>query len=502
MVVRLLLYCLILPYFLLGGEFSAHVNKNPVYMGENFTLTLTLKDTSAKSSPNIDQLRKNFVVLSQQQSSSTMFNNGKMSSSVSWQFVLNPQKEGEYVVPKIAIETSEGTLFTEVITLKALKSDSQNRNADPDLSGITVTADVSQAHPYKAETVIYTVTLTTTKELANLQMQKMQMENASMEQLGDPKVFKKNSNGVAVNVVEFSYLITPFASGPVKIPSAMIQGGIPVKGSRSSGFGYDDQADPFSMMSAFYRLKPFSMASEEIVLDVQPIEASVSPWLPAKSLRMEEIFDPLQTIRVGEFFNRGIKISAEGATSSQLAALNSLQGSTDQIKVYADKPEFKDEIGDRIIRSYRTEQYTLAPTQPGVVILPEIAISWWNTAKKEKVVTTLPARTLTVLPAAATVQSPNNDESATTQLTSTQPSVENPLNLWLYLVIGGLVILLIAIFLWVLALQKKIRSLHEKPLLKIEAAKPLPLSFPEEKKPKKKTSEKPKKEKLPDLNPT
>src|SRR5689334_21807097 len=77
-----------LPFFLFSGEFRASVSQNEVGVGESFALTLTLIDASAQVSPSIEPLRKSFSIHSQQQSSNTVYNNGKLSSSTTWKYVL------------------------------------------------------------------------------------------------------------------------------------------------------------------------------------------------------------------------------------------------------------------------------------------------------------------------------------------------------------------------------------------------------------------------------
>ena len=68
---RLIFLFLLLPSFLLSGEFVASVSRNPINVNESFTLTLTLKDASARGSPSITPLKNSFYINSQQQSLNT-----------------------------------------------------------------------------------------------------------------------------------------------------------------------------------------------------------------------------------------------------------------------------------------------------------------------------------------------------------------------------------------------------------------------------------------------
>ena len=92
--VNFLILFLLAPLFLFSGEFHAAASRSEVGVGETITLTLTLKEASAKVFPSTESLKNDFLVQSQQQFSNTVFQNGAMSSTTGWKLVLIPQKEG------------------------------------------------------------------------------------------------------------------------------------------------------------------------------------------------------------------------------------------------------------------------------------------------------------------------------------------------------------------------------------------------------------------------
>jgi len=501
MVVRLIFLFFLLPPFLFSGEFTASVERNQINVGESFTLNLTLKDTSAQGAPSIGALKKTFSINSQQQSSNTVFMNGHRSSSITWRVALTPQMEGEATIPSISINTSDGTLTSDPIRISVVKGNPTA--SDSDIKEITFTADVSQAKPYKNEPVIYTVKLASKIDLSNIRVQKLNIEDAIVESNGEPKIYKRIVDGIKVDVIEFGYLITPLKAGPLKIPAIIIQGDIPIRRKSRQGSVFDD-SESFFRMLAFDQLKPFTLATEEVVLDVQPALVDMNPWLPARSLRIEEIWDESQTLQAGEPIIRGFKIVAEGIMSSQLPSLNDLQIKDNSFKIYADKPESGDEIKDGTIHSFRKEQYTLIPQQSGALTLPEISLAWWDVAKKERVFAHIPSRTL---------QIKGGVENAKSQITRTEeerlpiPAFRNELvqrDSIFYVLMAGLAVLLLSAILWVIALQKKIGRLTEKAGtgdLKI-ADKPDSSRQPLRSNAEARRPTKDKNEKLPDLNPT
>lgn len=497
MVAYLTLVFSLLPLLLFSGEFTANVNRNRINLGESITLNLVLKDASAKGNPSIDALKKTFSITSQHQLSNTVMVNGKMTSSTTWKLTLIPQKEGDAVIPSIWINTSKGILSSQPLTIQVAKRSAVQHSEVSDDSEVFLAIDVSNAKPYKNEPVIYTIRMLSKSDLANIQMQKIHLENAMIEAHGEPKITRKVFNGVSVNVIECDYLITPLKAGSLKIPSTIIQGMVPTRRNLSSSL-FDDDFDPFSMMQGFDRLKPFAVATEEVVLDVQPPVADMNPWLPARSLRLEEVWDESQSLQVGEPFTRGFKVIAEGIKSSQLPSFADLQKSDPLFKIYADKPELGDEEKSGTLQSYRKEQYTLIPQQPGTQTLPELSVVWWDVEKKEKVVASIPSRTLQILPAPET--SLKSEMTPAAEKTFSFPGQQefvdqkNPL---LYAFIAGLAVLLIAAIFWGILLQKKILRLTKPPVHRKVKEAP-------KKKPKKPapSPSKNKNEKLPDLNPT
>jgi len=219
------------------------------------------------------------------------------------------------------------------------------------------------------------------------------------------------------------------------------------------------------MMRHFDRLEPFALSTDEIVLEVQPPVASVTPWLPALSLKIEEKWDASQTVQVGEPLTRGFKIEAEGVKASQLPSLNDFQVSDHAFKIYADNPTMDDQVKNGIIKSYRNEQYTLIPQQPGTLTLPEITISWWDVTKHAVAYSRVPSRTLEVLP--APVHNQKSDLQPTSDVTQAinEPQVVvSESTPYLYALIAGLAVLLLFAFFWGFTLKKKISRLTETPV--------------------------------------
>lgn len=470
MVVRLFFSLMLIPTFLFSGIFTASVNSKQIHLDQSFELNLTLQDATATANPNTDILKSSFLINSQQQSSSTIIINNQVTSSASWQVLLLPLNEGEVLIPSISIETTEGTLSTKPISINVVKGPATSDAAND----IQVSVDVTNKKPYKNEPIIYTVRLQTKKPLMNLGMQKPTFDDAIVEANGDPKIYQTINDGVRIDVVEFSFLITPLKPGPLKIPSSMIQGEMPVKSKTRSNSFFD--------MSSFSRLKPFALKIEEVLLEVLKPVASVLPWLPAKSFQIEETFNESTPLQVGEPITRSITMRAEGITAVQLPSLNDQLSKIPNFKVYADKPEMQDAIDDGIIKAMRKEEYTVIPQTSGTHILPEISVAWWDLTKNEKAITRIAARKVQILPASTT----QKVDETPREVIKTPSASTSSKSFYLIIILA---LLLLACAAWLIILQKKIRLLTKATLsVSHEYQKYAP---PIEKK-----------KKLPNLNPT
>lgn len=503
MVKRFVLLILHLPALLLAADFTASVNRNQIKSHESLTLNLTLNGTSANAAPDLSPLKNTFHLNGQQQYSNTTITNGRLSSSMTWKISLTPKVEGEISIPSLNISTSEGILSSQPIKVYATKGKLDSNDAS-DEQGMTLNTEASLTKPYKDEPLFYTLRLTSKSDLANVSLEKFNVENAIVEANGDPKSFKKIIDGVQFNVVEFSFIITPLKAGSLTIPSLTLHGSLPMKRSGHRGSFFDDDFDAMFMMPGFERLKPFTLASNPTVLEVQAPISELSPWLPAKSLHIEEVWDDSQTLQVGEPLTREYKITAEGLTSSQLPNLHPQHSSVQGFKIYADKPESGDEVKEGRIHSYRKERYTLIPQEAGEMTLPEISVAWWDVNNHKKATAHLPARAVRIQPNLNTAFNANVlTQPSDLPATSSQDSATST-GMLIYALLAGLTALLLAAIFWVMALQKKIQKLTEAPTSLKEPSKktahpPLIKNSPQEGISKQK---KDKREKLPDLNPT
>jgi BatD DUF11 like domain len=499
--IHLLPLLLWLPALLFSAEFIASVSRNEVGLGQGVTLELTLNDASAKAPPSIESLKKFFNIHSQQ-SISRMRYDGKASSSHTWTFTLVPHVVGDVQIPSITIESSDGILFTQPIEMR-ITHEKKALQSQPG-EDIRFETEASNLSPYKNEPFFLTVKLITHRALANVQAEKFEVEGGIVELAGEPHSGEMIENGVKVAIVEFKYLITPMKSGSLTIPSIPVHGGIPQKRNSRSAFDarslLDDSFDPFALIQGFSSLQPFTLSTKPLEVEIRPPVSGLTPWLPAKGLEIRESWDDSQVIREGEVFTRSFVIAAVGVHSSQLLGLEGKQDS-EPFKIYADKPELKDELFHGRLKSYRIEQYTLIPQKSGEWTLPEMMIDWWDTEKGEKREARVPARKIQVLPAVVSPTSATIEDKKPEAAETPEPSPAGKTDPLIFVVMGVLAVLLAAALLLLVLMQRKMKRLQQTPAVK-KIEKPKREPAPILPRIKTKIFSRRTKDKLDDLNPT
>ncbi len=119
----------------------------------------------------------------------------------------------------------------------------------------------------------------------------LQVPDARVEKLGDPRTYEKLINGVRHGVIETRYAIYPQQSGALTLPAQVFSATLvqtPTEGSQGQ------EANPFGPQPG----KSVRIKSAEVTLTVKPKPASYpadAPWLPARSINLEENWSPLRS---------------------------------------------------------------------------------------------------------------------------------------------------------------------------------------------------------------
>jgi hypothetical protein len=368
----------------LKAAIQVQTDRNPVSVNESFQITFSAKG-GVDGAPDFSPLRKDFQILSTNQSSNFSIINGKIERSKSWTITVLPRHTGKLAIPPIHFGSDLSPAANETVTGAASQPDQQSSDAD-----IFLEAEVSTTHPYVQAQVIYTLRLYRAVPTANASLDEPKVEkgDAVIEHLNADKHYQTRVNGKSYLVVQRKYAVYPQSSGTVTLS--------PVK--------FEGQVAPnsFSLMDPFGPApKTVVRQSAQVTLNVKGIPAGFkgSQWVPAKQVSLKEEWsrDP-PTFKVGQPITRTLILTADGQTSSQLPELP--HWVPDGLKAYPDQPALKDDKNRNGIIGSRVEKTALIPEKPGDYVLPAISVPWWNVATGKMEHATLPERHITVAAAA------------------------------------------------------------------------------------------------------
>ena len=398
--------------------FSASVDRNQLSEGETVELTLQSDDITLFGKPDFSPLDALFDVLGSRQLNQLTSSNGKSRSSTSWVITLQPKQTGYVVIPPLQL----GDASSQPITLHVLSADSQTHNSQGKLAPVFIETSLDHDSVYVQAQAILTLRIYHSVSLYNdSSLTPLQMNNARIEQLGEPRTYEKLLNGVRHGVIELRYAIFPQQSGELTIPALQFSATL-ASARQNNGF------NPFGQPGRLTRVK-----SAVLALQVKPQPADYpagAAWLPAQALTISETWNPeLSIVKVGDSLTRSLKLNAAGLSSAQLPPLPASQSSG--LRIYPDQPQLSNQINEQGLLGSREEREALVPNRIGAIELAAIDVPWWNTQTDQLEHLSVPARRLEV------IANPEQPAHSNNQPPTPLPVVEGPA-LWPWQLACGL----------------------------------------------------------------
>lgn len=367
----------------------ARVDRTQLSIDETLELSLESQGGAVFGKPDLQPLDDLFEVFDTRQVNQLSSSNGEARAITRWLITLRPKQTGYVIIPPLQL----GDWRSEPITL--LVQESLKSSDSDQLAPIFIDASVDQESVYVQAQVILTLRIYHSVSLYDdSTLSPLQMPEALVERLGEPRTYEKTINGIRHGVIEVRYALFPQKSGELTIPAQLFSattvtgGSNPLFGSRSG--------------------RSTQVRSPSIPLTVKAKPADYpadAPWLPARSLTLVEAWSPEpDQAQAGESLTRSLLLKAEGLTSTQLPAIGSAQSA--ELRRYPDQPNLANEVGATGLIGSREQREALIPTRSGTLQLPALEVVWWNTVEDRLERTTLDKRTLNVADNPNLVQPP------------------------------------------------------------------------------------------------
>lgn len=375
-----------------ADSLTAQVNRTEISEQDTLQFILTQSPQNNRDTPDFSTLEKDFQILrGPSQSSQANWINGDYSSQTEWTLLLMPRRTGKLTIP--AFEVGGDRSQAIEINVTPLPESVQNQATQDAFFDIHI--GELPAYYVQGE-ILYTEKLYFRVNHQEPSLTELNIEDARIEPLSDPQRYTSMINGERVGVYERRYAIYPEKAGTLVIPGQRFQ----ALGSRR-GNAFDRWS------TSQYRL---TAVSKPIELEIKPLPAQypAAPWLPARSLTIEESYsgDP-ENWHTGEAITRTLRLYSSGMSARQIVLSetqfpNSLRG-------YPDQPEYEDDSGAEGTQGTFSQSTALVPTTSGPLHIPGIRVPWWNLETDQLEYAELPARDLHIQPSKQSSQSISND---------------------------------------------------------------------------------------------
>lgn len=368
-----------------AADLTASVDRTRLLAGETVELTLETSDFTQFGKPDLSSLEADFEVRDSRQLNRLTTLDGTTEATTRWIITLLPRRTGSVVIPALQL----GELKSQPVTLQVVQGGGQE--AGTELAPVFIEATLDQESTYVQAQAVLTLRIYHSVSLFDdSSMTPLQIPEARVEKLGDSRTYEKLINGVRHGVIEMRYALYPQQSGVLMIPAQVFTATL----VQTPGENPQQNANPFGPQPG----KLVRVSSAQVPLTVRPKPADYpadKPWLPARSLTLEENWSPEPgNSQVGDSLTRTLVLKAEGQAGSQLPPLPATE--VTGLRRYPDQPQLNNLASERGLIGTREEREALVPNRAGAIELPAVDVTWWNTREDHLEHTSLPARTLQI----------------------------------------------------------------------------------------------------------
>ena len=345
-----------------AASVAATIDRPEATVEDQLVLTVAIEG-SRGAEPILPEL-PDFDVHPRGQSTQMSFINGRMSSSVTYNYVLVPKTPGTFHIGPVRAEIDGEMLSSKPFEVRILQTSEQPQRQHD----LFITSRVSTTNPFVGQEVIYIWRFYRRVRIGDARLEPLKFEGFLVEDLGEVREYQAAVGGVEYLVSEIRKALFPQEVGSLAIPASRLTCEVLVRDSRSRR----------SLMDDFFG----TAATETKVLRSAEIEVEVRP-LPSPPTGFSGLvgtFDvdasiSKQRLTVGESATLRLTVSGNGnvqmISEPELADLPSF-------KIYGDQPERSINRSGSSLSGSRSFSKALVPLEPGEWVVPPIEIVYFD----------------------------------------------------------------------------------------------------------------------------
>ena len=280
----ILILCIV-QLFAQQASLNASVSKSKVALSERFQLTITLNNGGSIKDFRPPAMADFMVMGGPNQSSSTMIVNGKVTSSTSYSYVLQPKNIGKFIIGASYVKVDDKTLSSQPISVEVVDKPTGTQNTTTDQTtkqnetqadinkyiqeNVLIKTEVSDQEIFKGEDITVTMKFCVKKNSSIYGYRIMQAVKvpkydgfyATEIELSEQAAQTETINGEVYEVSTFKKtILTAQKAGKLEIDPITLDGlfGVQVKKQKTkSGDPMQDYLDDFFS-------NPFSSGNKEV----------------------------------------------------------------------------------------------------------------------------------------------------------------------------------------------------------------------------------------------
>jgi len=416
------------------SKLEASLDRNPVMVGETFTLTIIADAYIASNRLDTSSLLTQFIVGSTSMGTSTRVVNGDINQQTTWNIRLTKQQAGRFTIPSFTLDgVSSQRLVVEIID-QPKQASTTAANDD-----IKLEANFSQDSAYVGQHLLYQIKLYIDASLQRAQLQAPVLEGADITPLGEDSESSEIVAGRRYRVITRHYTIVPNQAGSFTLQGSVFRGDVR-ESQRNTYFNNG-------------RSKPITIVADSKPFVVHPIPKDFpGQWLVSEHVVLEDAWSSDEPLVVGQPVTRTLTLTVANASVEQLPQLDSDFGPG--LATYPDKKTAQQGLNGTTLIAQSVQKVAIIPSKAGSYLLPEIRLPWFNSQTKALEWAIIGAKKIEVIAAAnsePTPTSPNLQPSSSLENTpqdeqAVEQQSDGQIVYWQLATVTLLLLLLLALF--------------------------------------------------------
>lgn len=395
MKILFLSFVMLLSEFVSAGSVQVRVDPQEGVLGDHFNLSITVSGSAGKVElPPIPEVN----VVSSGTSTSISYMNGTLTKETTYNYVLEPQKEGTYTLPSFKIKIDDKMVDSNPVTLtvKAAggppppnagkrpqqrsnpSNNDEDSNPKEESSRVYIEREFSKTTAYEGEPIVVTTKIFHKIPLSDVQNLTEKAVGVRTVDIGQ---YESVENGMNVLILKQTFI--PLRKGKISIPAFRIRATMLVEGEKGRARRnnpFDDFFEDF-LNGARNRFVKRVITGKEVDLNIKSVPLQGKP---------SHYKDLVGTFRIDSELNHSELKAGDTATLSvvidgvgPLDTLGNLDLSLNpDIRVYPDKPQSQEKPSEKYgIESKRIFKFALVPIHKGEYKLGVLKVPYFDPVK-------------------------------------------------------------------------------------------------------------------------